>query len=71
MNSRIKYIRGFVKDGNFTAVHQKQKRPDDDVHLADGNGHVVKDEPYKKHLKVAKEYKEVCLWYPSRCPTAS
>jgi hypothetical protein len=60
-----------VKDGNFTAVHQKQKRPDDDVHLADGNGHVVKDEPYKKYLKVAKEYKEVRLQHPSRYPVVN
>lgn len=48
-----------MMDGNFTAVHQRQKRPEDDVDLADGHGFLVKNEPYKEHLKVAKEYKEV------------
>jgi hypothetical protein len=56
---RLRYIRGFMMDGNFTAVHQRQKRPEDDVDLADGHGFLVKNEPYKEHLKVAKEYKEV------------
>jgi hypothetical protein len=52
-------MRGFVKDGNFTAVHQKQRNPEDDVHLADGHGFMVQTGPYQEHLKVAKEYKEV------------
>lgn len=59
--SRTVYTRGFVKDGNFTAVHQVQKRPEDDVWMADGTGFMVGRERYQAHLKVAKEYKEVSL----------
>jgi hypothetical protein len=53
------YTRGFVMDGNFTAVHQKQKRPEDDVWLVDGEGFMVGRHPYVEHLKTAKVYKEV------------
>jgi hypothetical protein len=60
--SRTVYTRGFVKDGNFTAVHQVQKRPEDDVWIADGTGFIVSRERYQAHLKVAKEYKEVSLF---------
>jgi hypothetical protein len=58
---RTVYTRGLVKDGNFTAVHQIQKNPDDDVWLAEGEGFMVGQEHYQNHLKVAKEYKEACL----------
>ena len=35
------------------------KRPEDDVHLTDGNSFMVSAGSYKEHLKVAKEIKEV------------
>lgn len=56
---RVVYTRGFVMDGNFTAVHQKQKRPEDDVWLTDGDGFMVQQARYKAHLAVSKEVKEV------------
>lgn len=35
------------------------KNPGDDVALSDGHGFMVTDSPYKEHLKVAKDVKEV------------
>jgi len=32
-----KYTRGFVANSNFTAAHQKQAQPKDDVWLKDGD----------------------------------
>jgi hypothetical protein len=46
-------------DGNFTADHLKQKRPDDDVWLTDGTGFMVSRAEYMDHLNIAKTYKEV------------
>uniref|UniRef100_A0A5K1K3H2 CHIP6 n=1 Tax=Ganoderma boninense TaxID=34458 RepID=A0A5K1K3H2_9APHY len=54
-----KYTRSVVMDGNFSAQHRKMRNPDDDVPLADGHAFMVKDLPYKEHLKTAKEYNEV------------
>jgi hypothetical protein len=62
-------------DGNFTAVHQKQRRPEDDTWLVDGEGFMVSRHPYVEHLKTAKVYKEVsydmagtmCQWTDSGC----
>jgi hypothetical protein len=56
------YIHGFIKDGNFTAVHQVQKRLEDDVWIANRTSFIVSRERYQVHLKVAKEYKEVSLF---------
>lgn len=42
------------------------KHPDDDVDISNGHGFMVTREPYKAHLLVAKELKEVCLIVPSK-----
>jgi len=49
-----------VYDGNFSAEQLKMKHPEDDVRLSDGHSFMVTSGPYGKHLKVAKEIKEVC-----------
>jgi hypothetical protein len=52
-----------VADGNFTADHIKQKRPQDDVWLSDGEGMMTAREPYTTHIKLAKETKDVSLQF--------
>jgi hypothetical protein len=52
-------MRSFVVDGNFTADHIKLKRAADDVWLTDGEGMMTARDPYKAHLAVAIETKEV------------
>lgn len=37
------------------------KRPEDDVHLTDGDGFMVQEGPFQAHLKVAVEIKQVCI----------
>ena len=49
----------FAVDGNFTAVHDRQKRPEDDVFLTDGTSFMTQRDPYQQHLKVALETYEV------------
>jgi hypothetical protein len=49
----------FVIDGNFTAVHLRQKHPENDVFLSDGTSYMTCREPYQEHLKIAKDRKEV------------
>lgn len=49
------YTRSFTVDGNFTASHQRQKRPEDDVPLTNGQGFMTESSDYKEHLKVAME----------------
>ena len=51
----------FVIDGNFTAMHLRQKHPENDVWLADGTGYMSQQAPYQEHLKVARDRKEVCV----------
>ncbi|TFK60073.1 hypothetical protein BDN72DRAFT_550274 [Pluteus cervinus] len=51
------YMRSFVMDGNFTANHLAQKRPEDDVWLAKGTGMMTKRETYNAHLAVAVDPK--------------
>lgn len=53
------YQRGYVVDGNFTAVHQKQRRPEDDVWLTNGTGFMTGQPDYLHHLSIAKEHKHV------------
>jgi hypothetical protein len=58
----------FVIDGNFTAVHLRQKNPENDVFLSDGTGYMTSREPYLKHLRAAEAWVEVspntpCLYY--------
>lgn len=57
--ARWKYMRSVVFDGNFSAQHRHMRHPEDDVPLADGHAFMVTDEPYKRHLGTAKEFKEV------------
>jgi len=57
-------MRSFVADGNFTADHIKQKRPQDDVWLSDGEGMMTAREPYATHIRLATETKEVGLSFP-------
>ena len=59
MYPRWVFARSIVKDGNFSAEHLKMKKPANDVLLADGTGFMVTDKPYKEHLAVTKEIKEV------------
>jgi hypothetical protein len=59
-------MRSFVVDGNFTADHIKQARPDDDVWLTNGEGMMTEIVPYNAHLKAAKDLKEVCLFLQTR-----
>jgi hypothetical protein len=48
-----------VVDGNFKAEQIKMRRPENDVALIYGEGYMVTDGPYREHLKVAIETKEV------------
>lgn len=52
-------MRSFVVDGNFTANHIKQARPNDDVWLIDGEGMMTKRASYEAHIKSAKDIKDV------------
>ena len=42
-------------DGNFTAQHEKMRRPEDDVSLSDGCAIMVSRAPYHQHLADTKE----------------
>ena len=59
MKTKWKFTRGNVYDGNFSAEQLKMRRPDDDVRLSDGQMFMTTAPPYKQHLMVAKELKEV------------
>jgi hypothetical protein len=56
---RFLYTRQLAFDGNFSALHDRQKRPEDDVFLADGTSFMTERTAYQEHLKVALETKEV------------
>jgi hypothetical protein len=56
-------MRGLMFDGNFTAEQLKMKKPQDDVHLTDGDAFFTTRKPYYDHLKVAVEIREVCLLF--------
>src|SRR5882762_11708756 len=45
--SRLLYRPSYVTDGNFKLEHLAMRRPDDDVFLQDGQGHIVGREPYR------------------------
>ena len=64
-------MRSFVVDGNFTADHIKQKRPQDDVWLSDGEGIMTAREPYATHVKTAKIIKDVGLFSASLPPDSA
>lgn len=55
------FTRSLVIDGNFKLGHLRQKRPEDDVWLADGHGMMTEEAPYLSHLEEAIEIKEVCV----------
>jgi hypothetical protein len=48
-------------DGNFMAKHLKMQNLEDDIHPQDSASFVATDQPYKDHLAVAIEIKEVDL----------
>ena len=52
-------MRSFVVDGNFTADHIKQTRPNDDVWLTDGEGMMTEKTSYNAHMKAAKDIPDV------------
>ena len=52
-------MRSLVADGNFTADHIKQWRPQDDIWLSDGEGMMTAREPYATHIRLAKDTKTV------------
>lgn len=63
-------MRSFVVDGNFTADHIKQARPNDDVWLTDGEGMMTERASYAAHIKAAKDTKEVsffCVMLSGQC----
>lgn len=62
------YTRMFAVDGNFTAVHDRQKRPEDDVFLNEGTSFMAERDRFWEHLKVALETYEVRsdAWLPHR-----
>jgi hypothetical protein len=55
------YMWTYVMDGNFHAEHMKMRCPGDDVEIQDGNGYMVTEVPYKAHLRVATEEKDVSV----------
>ena len=59
--SRILYRPSFVTDGNFKLQHLAMRRPDDDVFLRDGQGHMVGREPYRTHIETTTEQYQVSL----------
>jgi len=52
-------MRSFVADGNFKAIHLKQKNDHSDVWLTNGEGFMTNTERYETHLQSAKETKTV------------
>ena len=51
----------FVIDGNFTAVHLRQKNPENDVFLSDGTGYMTGRKRYLNHLRAAEGWVEVWM----------
>ena len=52
-------MQSLVADGNFTANHIKQQRPQDDIWLSNREGMMMAREPYATHIKSAKASKDV------------
>ena len=46
-------------DGNFQVEHMRMKNPENNVSLSDGTGFMVSKKPYKLHLKLAVERRQV------------
>ena len=56
-----KYQWQIAIDGNFHADHVKMRRPEDDVGLTNGEGYMVEDSRYQKHLAISKKSKQVVI----------
>src|ERR1700674_1495099 len=56
---RFLYMRSFVADGNFKAVHLKQKDDSSDVWLTSGEGFMTDTVRYGMHLEIAEETRTV------------
>ena len=54
-------MRSFVADGNFKAVHLKQKDDESDVWLTSGEGFMTNVARYQIHLEKAQETKAVTI----------
>ena len=57
--SKNLFMRGFMMDGNFQVEHMRMKNPENDVPLSNGTGFMVSKEPYRLHLKLAVERRQV------------
>jgi pentose-5-phosphate-3-epimerase len=57
------FRRSIVVDGNFSAEHMKMLRADKDVRLVNGEGYMVEENQYQKHLKETIEQKEVSMFF--------
>jgi hypothetical protein len=51
----------FIIDGNFTAVHLRQKHLENDVFLSDGTSYMTGRDRYLKHLCAAEGWVEVSV----------
>jgi hypothetical protein len=56
---RLLYRPSYVTDGNFKLEHLAMRRPEDDVFLRDGQGHIVGRERYRTHLSCTVETLQV------------
>ena len=56
---RLLYRPSFVGDGNFKLEHLAMRRPENDVFLRDGQGHIVDRERYRTHLNATVERLQV------------
>ncbi|KAH6867493.1 hypothetical protein BKA70DRAFT_1380025 [Coprinopsis sp. MPI-PUGE-AT-0042] len=56
--SDVPKVRSFVADGNFSAVHQRQRLDVEDVWLKNGESYMTEKRSYKAHLAVAHESKQ-------------
>ena len=52
-------LRSFVVDGNFSALHQRQRAEENEPWLKNGEGFLVERAPYQEHLATATEIKQV------------
>jgi len=58
-NARWLFRRSIVVDGNFSAEHLKMRTAVKDVRLANGEGYIVEDANYQKHLSEGFEVRDV------------
>jgi hypothetical protein len=55
------FRRSLVVDGNFSAEHLKMARQDKDVQLVNGEGYMVEEKNYQKHLHDGVDMREVSI----------